>query len=117
MCEGYDQVYECRVTGSGAIVWGGSAFNCPPRRNEITFFLRNNAGTRESCNDGAIIGHIIRAENDTYISQLTVSVSTEMIGKNISCFHDRPSGAAELIGSSVLTLSRGNVNLYRMTNL
>jgi hypothetical protein len=105
-CEGYDQVYECRVTGSGATVWNGSAFNCPATNNDIHFF-HSSSGIETTCNDGAIVGRTIRAENNTYISQLTVSVSTEMISMNVSCFHD--SGATqELIGSSRLTLSRGN---------
>ena len=106
-CEGYDQVYECRVTGRGATVWRGSAFNCPATNNEIIFFhSRFDIETTLTCNSGAILGRAIRAENDTYIiSQLTVSVSAEMIGMDISCFHD--SGATELIGSSILTLSRG----------
>ena len=107
-CEGYDQVYECRVTGSGVTVWRGSAFNCPATGNEIHILHGSSrSGIEASCNGGAILGRVIRAENNTYISQLTVSVSAEMIGMNISCFHDRPSGAAELIGSSILTLSRG----------
>ena len=104
-CEGYDQVYECRVTGSGVIVWRGSAFNCPATSNEITFF---NIETTLTCNSGAIVGCAIRAENDTYISQLTVSVSPEMIGMSISCFHDIPGAAENLIR---ITLTTGNVNL------
>ena len=106
-CEGYDQVYECRVTGRGATVWRGSAFNCPSTNNEI-LFLHSSSGIEKVCNDGVIVGRAIRAENDTYISQLTVSVSAGMIGRNISCYHD--SGAAELIDFSVLTLTTGNIN-------
>ena len=102
-------MYECRVTGRGATVWRGSAFNCPSTNNEI-LFLHSSSGIEKVCNDGVIVGRAIRAENDTYISQLTVSVSAEMIGMNISCFHD--SGAAELIGSSVLTLSRGIIHAH-----
>ena len=105
-------MYECRVNGRGATVWRGSAFNCPALGNEITFFPnRFDIETMLICNSGAIVGRTISAENDIYTSQLTVSVSAEIIGKNISCFHDRPSGAAELIGSSRLTLTTGNVNL------
>jgi hypothetical protein len=111
MCEGHDQVYECRVTGSGATVWRGSAFNCDDTGNEI-ILLYSRFGTAEVCNDGAIIGRIISVENDTYVSQLTVVVSAKMTGKSINCFHDGPAGAPEeLIGSSVLTLTTGNANL------
>ena len=57
------------------------------------------------CNDGAITGQIIRTENNTIISQLTVSVSAEIIGTTISCF---PDSEATQIHSSVLALTRGN---------
>ena len=105
-CDGYDQVYECKITGSGATVWRGSAFNCPATGNEI-LFLHSSSDTEATCNDGAISGRIIRAENGAYVSQLTVSVSAEMIGTIISCFHDS-RGTQNLIGSSLLTLTTGN---------
>ena len=106
-CEGYNQVYECIVTGSGAIVWRGTAFDCSTSSNEMVL-LQSSSGT-EVCNDGAISGCIIGADNNTYLSQLTVSVSAEMIGMNISCFHD--SGATpKLIGSAILTLTTGIYN-------
>jgi hypothetical protein len=109
-CEGYDQVYECRVTGRGATVWRGSAFNCPATGNELSFF-HSSSGIEATCNGRAIVGHIIRADNNTYVSQLTVSVSAEMIGRNISCFHYGATYTLKLIGSSILTLTTGNVNL------
>ncbi len=105
---GYDQVYECRVTGSGATVWGGSAFNCPSTNNEIISFFHSKF---KNCScGGAIVGRTIRAENNTYISQLIVSVNAETIGMSISCLHDSGlGGAAKLIGFSMLTLTTGNV--------
>ena len=108
-CEGFDQVrlYECRVTGRGIVVWNGSAFNCPSRNNELHLFL-SSSDTEETCNGGAIVGQIIRAENNTYISRLTISVSAEMIGMNVSCLHD--SGVThgqKLVGSSILTITTG----------
>ena len=103
-CEGYVQVYECRITGSGATVWTGTAFDCSS--NEIIILhTSSNAGVEIACNDGAIVGELIRAENNTYVSQLTVSVSAQMVGTSISCSHD--STGTHLVGSSVLTLSTG----------
>lgn len=104
-CEGYNQIYECRIYGREATVWRGTAFNCPDKGNEISLFYIN-AGTKKICNDGAISGCITRADNNTYISQLTVSVSAETIGMNISCLHD-VGGTPMLIGSSLLTLTPG----------
>lgn len=110
-CEGFDQVrlYECRVTGRGIIVWSGSAFNCRSTNNELHLLLSSSDIEETSCNSGAIVGQIIRAENNTYISWLTISVSAEMIGTNVSCLHD--SGVThgqKLVGSSILTITTGS---------
>ena len=105
--EGYNQVYECRITGSGTLVWSGSAFDCPARGNEIALVR----GSSNNCNDGAIVGHFIRAENSTYIiSQLTVSVSAGMVGLSISCYRDSTLGD-NLIGSTSLTLTTGDESI------
>ena len=104
-CEGHNQVYECIVTGGGSIIWKGIAFDCSSSSNELV--LSQSMSGTQVCNNGAINGHIIRVENNTYISQLTVSLNAEIVGKNISCFHDI-GGATERIGSSLLTLTTGN---------
>ena len=105
-CEGYNQVYECRVTGGGATVWRGSAFDCSASNNEIVLLHSSSSSVRNSCSNGAIVGRVARADNNTYVSHITVSVNAEMVGKNISCFHD--SSGINLIGSSLLTLTTGN---------
>ena len=109
-CEGCDQVYECRVTGSGATVWTGTAFDCS--NNEIAILHSSSStGVEITCNDGAIVGRLIRAENNTYISQLTVSVSAQMVDTNISCSHD--SRGTHLIDSLLLTLTTGNASVIK----
>ena len=37
-CEGYNQVYECRVTGGGTTLWIGAVFDCSSSSNELTLF-------------------------------------------------------------------------------
>lgn len=110
VCEGYTLVYECRVTG-GNTVWNGTAFQCSSSGNEI-ILLQSRTAERHTCNNGAISGRIIRAdENNTksYVSWLTIVVGAEMIGKNISCLRDiGGTHDQRLIGSSVLTLTTGN---------
>ena len=113
-CEGYDQIYECRITGSGATIWRGSAFNCSAAGNELPLpFLHSSSGTDITCNDGAISGRIIRAENNTYISQLmiTVTVGAEIIGTMINSYHDS-RGTQNLIGSSLIALTRGTTSFH-----
>ena len=103
-CQGFNQVYECRVVGEGATIWRGTALECSEAGNEIVLFQSTTA--QGECNNGAIVGRVIRAENNSYTSQLTVTVNTEMIGRNISCIHDN-GVSANVIGSSVLTITTG----------
>ena len=85
-------------------MWTGTAFDCS---NNAIIILHSSTstGVEITCNDGAIVGRLIRAKNNTYVSQLTVSVSAQTVGTRISCSHD--SRGTHLIGSSVLTLSTG----------
>ena len=104
-CEGYEQIYECRVTGNGPIIWKGVAFDCSTFNNEIVII--SSLLTNGSCNNGAIVGRLVRVENDSYTSQLTVTVSSDMIGRNISCFHE--IGAyVNLIGTSLVLTTTGS---------
>ena len=89
VCPGHVATYECTIVGGFATVWQGSAFNCTG--NEISLlhnrFMLNQEKIAE-CNDGAIVGRNLRIENDCYISQLNVTVSYNMLGKDIKCVQD-----------------------------
>ena len=105
-CPGHNVIYECTVSGAGATVWRGEAFDCP----DITLYFTNTnspAGERE-CNNGAITGRLIHAqpEEGFYTSQLTVNVSSDTNGTNIECLYDNGATATE-VGSSVLTITEG----------
>ena len=108
-CEGYDQIYECRITGSG------SSYSLERICIRLSCYRHSSfivvLTPKKTCNDGAISGRIIRAENNTYVSQLTVSFSAEMIGLTISCFHDS-RGTQNQIGSSLIALTRGITSFY-----
>lgn len=87
-CEGHTQIYECRVTGNGATIWKGSALDCSSSRNEIIILSSDSVNRSRICNNGAIAGRLVRRENDSYLTQLSVSVSSEVISRNISCYHE-----------------------------
>ena len=77
------------VGGSGdSTVWRGSAFDC--RNNDISLIhSRFESGTATGeCNNGSIVGQSIKVEGNCYTSQLNITVSSDMIGKNIDCVHD-----------------------------
>lgn len=89
VCPGYIATYKCTIVGGFATVWQGSAFNCTG--NEISLlhsrFMSNKKKIAE-CNDGAILGQSLGIENNCYTSQLNVTVSYDMLGKNIECVQD-----------------------------
>ena len=105
-CLGCNQIYECQVLGEGATFWKGTAFDCLVTNNEIILFHSINSTSQRECNNGAVTGHLIHADNNLYTSQLTVRVSSEMIGRSISCIHDS-GGATNAIGSSLLNITTG----------
>ena len=82
-CPGYYSTYECTVFGSGATLWSGTAMDCPLTNNELIIFPTSKRP--QTCNNGAITGRIIRADNDFYISQLTIVINEEINGKTIAC--------------------------------
>ena len=83
-------------------VWKGTAFSgC--NSNEISLIHNRGKGSFGKCNNGAITGRITRSEsNTTYISQLEVMITPEMIGKNIVCNHD--NGTVYAIGRHQLNI-------------
>ena len=109
-CQGHNVTYECTVNGSGATIWKGTAFDCSLTNNEIAIFHSINYTSERSkaCNNGAIIGSAVRAENHSYTSQLTVHVSDELNGTTVVCVHDDGRDSTE-IGSAILSITAGNL--------
>ena len=92
---------ECTISGGerDTTVWQGTAFSgC---NNDEIALIHNRfggvSGASGVCNSGAITGWSVRVENNSsYISQLEVTVTAEMIGKNIVC--NRDNGTIYTIG-------------------
>ena len=93
----------------GATVWRGTALNCTMSDHEIVLLhsrFELDTGTLRMCNNGAIVGRSLRVEsNSGYISQLNVTVSSDMIGESIECAHD--NGTTETIGSLTINTTKG----------
>lgn len=83
-CPGKVLPYTCTVDGGNATIWGGTAFNCT--ENEIILDHRefNNRASGE-CNNGAIQGQSVDVIGTYYISQLNVTVSSELNNKTVYC--------------------------------
>ena len=120
-CLGYPQTYVCAVVGEpgGTTVWQGSAFNCTS--GEISLFhdrYESDEGALGDCNNGDIVGRSLRAvssidnNNSTvtsYVSQLSVTVSSNIIGKSIECVHDDgTTQTPTIVGHSTITATTGD---------
>lgn len=91
-CPGSTLMYECTVMGShgGTTIWTGSALNCPSSSNEISLFHTRftSYGTYDSCNNGSIVAGSLSVEDNLYISQLNVTITSNILGKTIGCGYD-----------------------------
>ena len=85
-------------------MWQGSAFDCVSSNNEIVLLHSkfSSEGYRQICNNGAIVGRSLRVQNDSFSSLLSVSVNSDMIGKDIRCVFDDGT-TATLIGRQTIT--------------
>ena len=80
--------------------------DCPLTNNELIIFPTSKRP--QTCNNGAITGRIIRADNDFYISQLTIVINEEIDGTTIGCVRDSGMHSVE-IGSTMLNITTGRI--------
>ena len=77
----------------GLTIWRGTAFNCLSGEialllNQFTSDSDEHVSTHGECNNGSIQGYSVRAENGCYTSQLSVVMTSDLIGKSIECTYD-----------------------------
>ena len=80
-------ILECSAHGTGSIVFYGSALNCSASNNELTFVLKEGITVNKSCNDGLIFANAT-LKNGTSTSYLNITLTSDLIGRNISCSYD-----------------------------
>ena len=97
--------FECTVFGGGDVttVWKGDFFNCSAKRRviELAHSQRDDFSSH-ICNNGNVVGKFIRIDNDSFISQLNVTLTRNITGKRIECIRDNVTNM-EIIGSINLT--------------
>lgn len=73
-----------------------------------------------SCNNGRIQGFVVRVENDSispinYTSQLEVTLTSDLINKNIECVLD--NGISEtVVGSAIITAGKPDILFHWCEN-
>ena len=91
-------------------MWGGNAFDCI--LNEI--LLRHSQfaspGTSGTCNNAMRARSVGVVNTDSYISELSVTVSTTFNNRIIRCSHNSGTGE-RIIGTSTLTVVSGKNRL------
>ena len=99
----------CNVSAGAATVWKGSTsifFNCPDSQNEIILrHYRFEDGISGTCNDGEVIAYSIEFTNNSYISQLNVTVSPEMQNGTVECIQDGPGTNVTSVGACPFKLT------------
>ena len=101
-CVGDTLTFECTVMNELQTIWGGSAFNCGSTGNEIN--IRISTARDEICNKGLITGRVIEREEGNYTSQLTIILSSDLIGKNIECASNNGSHYNIAISNTILDI-------------
>ena len=105
-------IYECTIMGGngGSTVFRGPStsslmfFNCTGDKEKLILthsHFNRPQGTKRSCNNGTIIAQSLHGANGTYISQLSITVTSKLIGDVIECAHDNGS-AIEVIGMAII---------------
>ena len=106
-CLGYEAVFECVVTGDGATVWQGTAFDeCSSDRIVLRHSEFNYSGYSISqiCGtSGQLFSRAVSIVNESYASHLTVNVSEDFVGKTVECGSDNGFH----IGTKQISLTTG----------
>ena len=87
-CPGDVLTTECTTTGGGATVWQGTALQCD--YSEIVLLHSQFNGSYNyigTCNNRTIIAQALGVVNNSYISQLNVTVSPELNNTTVECWH------------------------------
>ena len=112
----------CNVSDGAATVWKGSIFNdCPNSQHEIVLRhsrFEDEPGISGTCNDGEVIAYSIESTNNSYISQLNVTVSPEIQNGTVECIQDGPGANVTSIGVCPfkLTFASGNEKVIKVVS-
>lgn len=105
LCSGHQLLFECTTVGPVATVWQGSAFLC--ENNNI--LLRHSQyalpqGATGECNNGAIRAHSVGVQGNRFVSQLNVSLNSDLDGLSVQCAHNNGQESS-IIGSYGIILT------------
>ena len=84
-------------------VWKGDFFDCSTGKREIELVHREDLSPH-ICNEGTVtvVAKIVRVENNSFTSQLNVTLTHAIAGKSIECISDNGTNT-ERVGLLNLT--------------
>ena len=114
-------VYECTACGEGGTEWTGSLFDCASNGIILRhgqFEDGSASGARGECNNGAVtaltahsIGVLRENNTNCYISQLNISMNTDINNKTVTCIHVYGPGETVVDTKTIGYISAGRSNV------
>ena len=88
LCPGHEATYECSVDDGVTTTWQGTALQ---ECRDGSIILRHSQfasghNTNETCGTtGEVIGRSVSSNNNSFTSQLTLTISEKIFNKTIEC--------------------------------
>ena len=105
-CPGDVLTTECTIMGVGVTVWKGTALQCDNSEIVLLHIQFNNTYTL-TCNNGRIVARGLGVINNSYISQLNVTVSLELNNTTVECWHDNYTAEIFIRSIQITVLATG----------
>ena len=92
----------------GSTIFRGRSFkfiNCTGNIDRLALphsQFNHPQGTKTSCNNGAIIARSLHGGNGTYTSQLSITVTSELIGDAIECAYNNGTDSTTHVGMAII---------------
>ena len=99
------------MTGPGATVWKGSAFDCPFGRIILRHTQFASGGAIGLCNNGDVVGRGVLQQNNCFTSQLNITLRSNLNGRSIECVYENVENVT-LVGRRVINVTSGNFYHY-----
>ena len=96
----------------GSTIFRGRSFkfiNCSGNIDRLALFhsqFNRPQDIKRSCNNRTIIARSLHGGNGTYTSQLSVTVTSELIGDVIECAHDNGTDIIDVVGIAINDIYR-----------
>ena len=113
LCPGDVLTSECATMGAELTVWRGTALQCDYGYYREIILLHgrfngsHNYNITRTCNNRTIIARALGVVNNSYTSQLSVTVSPELNNTTVECLHDNGTRTRVIKTIQIIVLAIG----------